>query len=228
MQDVVVSCVFTGEMFLTDSAVGPHTRAVYRTMRVGFARYTAAHVSKAWNRAFQAWVLAGLKGGTARAFALPVREGLGLCVHSGYDWNARLQARYAYHPVHAWLPRTSSREVRVCVHGKLLATLTLTRRRADWASQLTDNAEEHDLRAEIVSQKAPRRVLASLANAYVSSHARRVLIPGECWTAEGAVVVETFVRDQAALLDAWAGRQYAHLTREWAANTKINYDYYWG
>jgi hypothetical protein len=225
---VVVSCVFTGEMFVSDSAVGPHTRAAYRTMRVGLARYTAAHVNKAWNRAFQAWVLAGLKSGTARAFALAVREGLGLCVHGGYDWDARLRTRYAYHPVHAWLPRTSSREVRVCVHGKLLATLTLTRRRADWANEETDDKEKHEMRAEIEAHKAPRMELACLANAYVSSHARRVRIPDECWTAEGAAEAEAFVREQAALLDAWAGWQYAHLTRSWAANTKINHEYYWG
>jgi hypothetical protein len=183
------------------------------------------------NRAFKAWGPEGMNDAAVRAWGYEIREGLGFCQYPAYDWTERLQARgIAYHPVHAWLPWQTSTEMRLCVHGKLLATLTLTRRRADWNDPDTDNEEEHDLKVVIRTHKAPRMVLACKQNAYVSTSVQRILIPHECWTEDGVggPVVDKFVREKEAFLDVWVAKQYAALTRDWEANTQIDARYYWG
>jgi hypothetical protein len=234
-QTALAERVFTGDMFLTMEEVAadryPPSRVVRRTMRVGFERYIAALVCKTWNRAFKAWVPEGMNGAAARAWGDETREGLRFCQFPAYDWTERLQARgIAYHPVHEWLPRQTSTEMRLCMHGKLLATLTLTRRRADWNDPDTDNDAEHELKVAIRAHKAPRMVLACRQNAYVSTSAQRILIPHECWTEDGVggPVVAKFVCEKAAFLDAWVAKQYAVITSNWEANTQIDARYYWG
>ncbi len=237
IQAALVEHVFRGNMILTNGPVTlngyPPSRKVYIRMSVGFERYIAALVCKSWNQAFKEWVPHGIAGASARAFEITIREGIGYCQYTAYQWTEKLQARgIPYHPVHAWLPRVTVREMQLRVHGKLLATLTLKRRRADWNNPDTDNednSDKHELKVKIEAHKAPRMVLACMANAYESSRARRIRIPDECWTEEGlrGPVAEKFVCEQTVFLDDWVVKQYAELTRDWKADTRKR-DYYWG
>jgi hypothetical protein len=233
IQTALAERVFTGDMYLAWSPLAadryPPSRFLNRTMRVG-EKGIAALVCKAWNRAFKAWVPEGMKGAAARAWGYEIREGLAFSQYPAYDWTERLQALYPQlHPVFLWLPVQTSTEMRLFVHQKKLATLTLTRRRVDWDNPDTDNQDEHELKVEIEAHRAPRRELACKANWCRTSSVLEILIPHECWTEDGVggPVVDRFVREKSAFLDAWVVEQYALITRNWEANTPLWREYWW-
>ena len=215
VQEVLASHVFDGPMQLEWSTVGFGTApssTKLAQMSVSSHHARASRVCSAWNRAFKAWVPRGIAVASARAWAIAIRDGLGLCQSTAYVQNAEL-------------PLETSTKWDLFLHEKSMATLTLTRSRKE-----ADNPDEHKLRVCYQAYRAPRRQLDTMHNERSLSAMERIIIPPSFWTDQSEWhhddPREAWQREKAAFLETWVLQKHETITSAFRVNLKNRYRYY--
>jgi len=133
-----------------------------------------------------------------------------------------------------FLPAETKVEWKVFLHGKTLATLTLTRRQEHvvWDGEVVEGVEHVlDVRYQPVRKTVMQ--LATMGNVYREGKAT-IHIPDACWTEAGALrleggesVVEKWTHGKAAFLERWVLEKHGRITRDWRV-TRQDPVYYWG
>jgi hypothetical protein len=142
----------------------------------------ASRVCKAWKKAFDEWLPKGIAAASARAWRWAINAGLEKCQYSGYV--VHTVPGVPYLQLRSFMTAETKVEWKVFLHGKTLATLTLTRRMQDVVGD--GEGVGHVLNVSYKPVRAPRMELATMHNEPRSGTVA-ILIPDVCWTEAGAL-----------------------------------------
>jgi hypothetical protein len=216
LQEALAAHVFAGDVYSGGLQLRLHRPEDTQHAHVTVHRHVqlASRVCKAWKRAFDEWLPNGIAGASARVWALAIGQGLERCQYSGYV--VHTVPGVPYLQLDSFLPFETTVQWKLFLHGKKLATLTLTRRLQDVVGdgEVVEGVE-HVLNVSYQPVRAPRMQLATRPNApMVGNHT--IHIPDVCWTEAGATrgeasgegqgsesAVEQWTREKKAFLERW-------------------------
>ncbi len=234
VQEALAAHVFTGDVSGGGMQLRLHmphaTQHAYVTVHAHVR--LAARVCKAWKKAFDEWLPKGIAGASARAWRWAISAGLEKCQYSGYVAHI---VPGPYLPLDSFLPPETKVEWKVLLHDRVLATLTLTRRRQDVVGddEVVEGVE-HLLKVVYKPVRAPRMVTSQMPNAEMAGHVA-IHIPDVCWTETGVLrgeggesAVEQWTREKKAFLERWVLHKHGQITRDWRVTRQSSRVYYWG
>jgi hypothetical protein len=237
-QQALALHVFTGAMPVTRASIFTgNTTTQHAYVTVHAVVQLASRVCKAWKKAFDEWLPKGIAGASARAWRWAISAGLEKCQYSGYVQHT--EPGVPYLQLDSFLPVETTVRWKLFLHGKALATLTLTRKMRDVVGdgEVVEGVE-HVLNVSYQPVRAPRMQLACRANALTAGNLIGNLtidIPDVCWTEAGATrgeasgesAVEQWTREKKAFLERWVLEKHGRITRDWRV-TRQDPVYYWG
>jgi hypothetical protein len=234
LQEALAAHVFAGDVYSGGLQLRLHRPEDTQHAFVTVHRHVqlASRVCKAWKQAFDEWLPKGIAAASARVWALAIGQGLERCQYSGYV--VHTEPGVPYLQLGSFLPVETTVQWKLFLHGKQLATLTLTRRHENvvWDGEVVEGAE-HVLKVRYKPVRAPRMVLATMGNAEMEGN-RTIRIPDVCWTEAGATrgeggesAVEQWTHEKQAFLERWVLEKHGRITRDWRV-TRQHRAYYWG
>jgi hypothetical protein len=185
LQEALAAHVFTGDVFDGGLLLRLHRPQDMQHAFVTVHRHVqlASRVCKAWKKAFDQWLPKGIAGASARVWAWAIGQGLEKWQYSGYVTHTVPGVPYLQ--LGSFLPISTKVEWKLFLHGKALATLTLTRMlRAVVGDGEVVEGVEHVLSV----QYAPVRAVY-VPGVYREGNAT-IQIPDACWTEAGALRLE--------------------------------------
>ena len=229
LQEALAAHVFTGDVFDGGLLLRLHRPQDVQHAFVTVHRHVqlASRVCKAWKKAFDEWLPKGIAGASARVWAWAIGQGLERCQYSGYVQHT--EPGVPYLQLGSFLPVSTKVEWKLFLHGKALATLTLTRRLQDVVGdgEVVEGAE-HVLNVRYAPVRA-QYTPGVYREGNVTIH-----IPDACWTEAGALrleggesAVEKWTHGKAAFLERWVLEKHGRITRDWRV-TRQDPVYYWG